>query len=172
MKILNFWEIFGILKFFEIFEILKICRFKKKLKILKFLKNFEILWNIVKFVKFSEIFEIFWNFRKFWNFNLFWDNVETPRSTHSDSEVQPRKYCLGQSANSKIPYHLTNGFYISWIFIRIYSLSIGYALSCDFILFSTVWPLNLPKKSLFITWSYIDIGQYNPNRSIYNILTE
>jgi hypothetical protein len=48
-------------------------------------------------------------------------------------------------------------YYTSWILIRIYKLSIGYALSCDFILFSTVWPLNLPKKSLFITWSYTDL---------------
>ena len=43
---------------------------------------------------------------------LWLDKVETPnrppeahaRWTHS--EVQPRKYCLGQSAKSKIPYHL------------------------------------------------------------------
>jgi len=43
---------------------------------------------------------------------LWLDNIETPnrppeahaRWTHS--EVQPRKYCLGQSAKSKIPYHL------------------------------------------------------------------
>jgi hypothetical protein len=48
-------------------------------------------------------------------------------------------------------------YYTSWILIRIYSLSIGYALSCDFILFPTVLPLNLPKKSLFITWSYTDL---------------
>ena len=45
-------------------------------------------------------------------------------------------------------------YYTSWILIRIYLLSIGYSLSCDFILFSTVWPLNRPKKSLCITWSY------------------
>ena len=45
-------------------------------------------------------------------FDLSLDNIETPnrpaeahaRRTHS--EVQPRKYCLSQSANSKIPYHL------------------------------------------------------------------
>ena len=43
---------------------------------------------------------------------LWLDNVEAqnrppethPRWTHS--EVQPRTYCLGQSAKSKIPYHL------------------------------------------------------------------
>ena len=47
---------------------------------------------------------------------LWLDNVETPnrppeanaRWTHS--EVQPRKYCLGQSAKSKIPYHLIRVF--------------------------------------------------------------
>jgi hypothetical protein len=43
---------------------------------------------------------------------LWLENVETPnrppeahaRWTHT--VVQPRKYCLGQSAKSKIPYHL------------------------------------------------------------------
>ena len=43
---------------------------------------------------------------------LWLDNVETlnrPPEAHArwtHSEVQPRKYCLGQSAKSNIPYHL------------------------------------------------------------------
>jgi hypothetical protein len=81
------------------------------------------LLKVLKFLK-------FWNLEFFENFDLFlqlywptgneisslveqrWNNIETPnrpaeahaRWTHF--EVQPRKYCLGQSANSKIPYHL------------------------------------------------------------------
>ena len=47
---------------------------------------------------------------------LWLDNVETPnrppeahaRWTHF--EVQPKKYCLSQSAKSKIPYHLITGY--------------------------------------------------------------
>ena len=95
-----------ILNSFEIFEILKILNYKKKIIILKFKKK----WNVMSF-------SIFWNFEILWKFlilefDLSLDNVETPnrpteahaRWTHS--EVQPRKYCLGHSANSKIPYHL------------------------------------------------------------------
>ena len=73
--------------------------------------NFENFEHLRKTNWFDNIL-IFWNFRKFWNLDLFLDNVETlnrateahGRWTHS--EVQPRKYCLGQSANRKIPYHL------------------------------------------------------------------
>ena len=62
----------------------------------------------MKILNILEILEMFWNFL------ICLDNVETPnrppeahaRWTHS--EVQPRKYCLGQSANNKIPYHLIN----------------------------------------------------------------
>ena len=35
-------------------------------------------------------------------------NIPHARCTHS--EVELRKCCLGQSANSKIPYHLINSF--------------------------------------------------------------
>ena len=76
------------------------------LKILNIWKEKNWFYNFEFFLKF------FWNFWKFWNLHLFLDNVETlNRSTEAHarwthSEVQPRKYCLGHSANSKIPYHL------------------------------------------------------------------
>ena len=47
---------------------------------------------------------------------LWLNNVETPNrlpEAHANwthSEVQPRKYCLGQSAKSKIPYHLITSY--------------------------------------------------------------
>ena len=106
-----------------------------KIKSLKFLKLFENFMKIFKSYEIFESFEIIWQFRifwkslKFWNFMKFWfffgnfigrlemksrlwmDNVEPPNARWTHSEVQPRKYCLGQSANSKIPsfkYTITN----------------------------------------------------------------
>jgi hypothetical protein len=130
LKFWNFFEIIEILKFFEIFE-----NFWKFWNLMKFLK----VWNFIKILLKQKYFEIFKfseieNFWQFWifleNFDLFcnligrlemksrlWmDNVETrnrPPEAHArwtHSEVQPRKYCLGQSAESKIPYHLIKRF--------------------------------------------------------------
>jgi hypothetical protein len=49
-------------------------------------------------------------------------------------------------------------------------------LSCDFILFSTVWPLNLPKKSLFIynwpprhNWNIVEYIQWSAIIVYYSI---
>ena len=52
---------------------------------------------------------------------------------------KPPTYC--KSLTNFIAYY-----YTSWILIRIYSLSIGYALSCDFILFSTVTTTKSSKE--------------------------
>ena len=72
---------------------------------MNFVDFFFILENLDLFLQFDWPMEM--------KSHLWLDNVETPNRPHeadarwTHSEVQPRKYCLGQSAKSKIPYHLS-----------------------------------------------------------------
>jgi hypothetical protein len=62
-------------------------------------------------LKFFENLEMLWNFefkQKKWPFLQFDWPTRNEVSCEVNSEVQPRKYCPGQSAKSKFPYHLIN----------------------------------------------------------------
>ena len=110
----NFWKFWNLMKFLKVWNFIKILLKQKYFEIFKFseIENFWQFWI------FFENFDLFCNLigRLEMKSRLWMDNVETrnrPPEAHArwtHSEVQPRKYCLGQSAESKIPYHLIKRF--------------------------------------------------------------
>jgi hypothetical protein len=70
-------------------------------------KFWNFKWNFCKILKFWTFFAI-WLADWKWNLVSCWTTLK-PRIELT--EVQPRKYYLGQSAKSKIPYHLIQIYY-------------------------------------------------------------
>jgi hypothetical protein len=117
----KFWYLFKLLKFWPFFAIWLADRkwnlvsgwttlkpWIDPLITLKFFEIFEIWY---------EILETFWNIGKFWNFEIWladwkwnlvsgWTTLKPWIDPLRLTRGEPRKYCLGQSVKSQIPYHL------------------------------------------------------------------